>query len=283
MDESIADEAQREVAAIEAFDAEYKSMGITYDQVKAETEQGSLDQALGNKVMEQEKAKVPSVSEEEVRAWYDEQVAAQKEEYAADPVAYYTDSQYYSYYGEVQPLVAPEGLFYVKHILIMNDEASEDETSEDEMSSSSSATFRDSKALAETVLEKVQAGEDFDQLIEDYGEDPGMNTEPNKSLGYLIGEGFDSVYDQAFYDAAMQLKKEGDTSGIVEGSYGYHIIRRYGDVSTEPLAFEEVEEEILNYLNTQKQDEAYQETLKAWREEVPVTLYEKRVSYVGVN
>ena len=283
MDDSIADENEREAAAIEAFDAAYKSAGITYAQVKEETEQGSLDQALGNKVVEQEKAKVPSVTEEEVRAWYDEQVEAQKEEYAADPVAYYTDSQYYSYYGEVEPLVAPEGLFYVKHILIMNDEATQDESSEDTLSDSSSASFRDSKALAETVLEKVQAGEDFDKLIEDYGEDPGMTNEPNKSLGYLIGEGFDSVYDKAFYDAAMELKEEGDTSGIVEGSNGYHIIRRCKDVSTEPLAFEEVEEEILNYLNSQKQNEVYQETLAAWREEIPVTLYEKRVSYVGIN
>ena len=179
--------------------------------------------------------------------------------------------------------MAPEGLFYVKHILIMNDEAAEDTASEDTLSSSSSATFRDSKALAETVLEKVQAGEDFDKLVEDYGEDPGMTNEPNKSLGYLIGEGFDSVYDKAFYEAAMELKEEGDTSGIVEGSNGYHIIRRCKDASTEPLAFEEVEEEILNYLNSQKQNEVYQETLAAWREEIPVTLYEKRVSYVGIN
>ena len=49
------------------------------------------------------------------------------------------------------------------------------------------------------------------------------------------------------------------------------------------MAFEEVEEEILNYLNSQKQNEVYQETLAAWREEIPVTLYEKRVSYVGIN
>ena len=57
MDDSIADENEREAAAIEAFDAAYKSAGVTFAQVKEETEQGSLDQALGNKVVEQEKAK----------------------------------------------------------------------------------------------------------------------------------------------------------------------------------------------------------------------------------
>lgn len=40
-------------------------------------------------------------------------------------------------------------------------------------------------ATAEDVLARAQAGEDFDSLIETYGQDTGMNNEPNKSRGYL--------------------------------------------------------------------------------------------------
>ena len=176
----------------------------------------------------------------------------------------------------------------MKHILIKTEDpadASADEAGEDDetVSSADSATFRDPKAVAESILEKVNAGEDFDALIEEYGEDTGMQAEPAKTQGYVIGEGYDAVYDQAFYDAAMKLKKTGDTSGLVEGSYGYHIIRRVGDVSTEPIPFADVQEDIITYLNNKNQSDAYNAALEQWKSEIDVKLYEKRVKYVGLS
>ena len=81
----------------------------------------------------------------------------------------------------------------------------------------------------------------------------------------------------------MELEETGDTSGIVKGSSGYHIIRRVGDVSTDPIPFEDVVEEIKTYLDTQKQDEAYNAKLEEWREQVEIKTYEKRVSYIGLQ
>ncbi len=287
LDDSITDEDARMEAAIEAFNDAYASAGVTYEQAKEETEQSYLDQALGNKLIDQIRSEVPATTDEEAQTWYDEQLAAEREEYAEDSTAYYYDSQYYSYTGEVQPLVAPEGLFYVKHILIRDDsddsDTSSDSSGEESLSSSDSVSFTDPEELANTVLEKVEAGEDFDTLIEAYGDDPGMESEPTKSQGYIIGEGFDSIYDDAFYEAAMELKETGDTSGIVKGSSGYHIIRRVGDVSTDPIPFEDVVEEIKTYLDTQKQDEAYNAKLEEWREQVEIKTYEKRVSYIGLQ
>ena len=43
------------------------------------------------------------------------------------------------------------------------------------------------KALAEEIYQKAISGEDFDSLIAEYGEDPGMETYPN---GYVF------TYDQ---------------------------------------------------------------------------------------
>lgn len=287
-DETITDEAARTAAAIKAFNKAYKSNGITYESVRKETEQAAIDTALGNKLTQQVKATAAAATEADAQTWYDGQVKAEREEYAADATAYYYDNQYYSYSGAVKPLVAPEGLFYVKHILIKTEDpadASADEAGEDDetVSSADSATFRDPKAVAESILEKVNAGEDFDALIEEYGEDTGMQAEPAKTQGYVIGEGYDAVYDQAFYDAAMKLKKTGDTSGLVEGSYGYHIIRRVGDVSTEPIPFADVQEDIITYLNNKNQSDAYNAALEQWKSEIDVKLYEKRVKYVGLS
>ena len=67
-----------------------------------------------------------------------------------------------------------DGTYRAKHILISADESlSEDELAEKEK-------------LANEVYEKAAAGEDFDSLIKEYGEDPGMESNPD---GYTFGDG----------------------------------------------------------------------------------------------
>lgn len=273
-DQTIEDEAARNAAAIKAFDKAYKGQGVTYEKVKAELEKSVLDEALGNKLAEQVKSTAGAATEEAAKTWYDEQLKTEREKYAKDATSYYYDTQYSS---GVQPLVAPEGLFYVKHILIKT----EDESAG--ANESSSASFATPEERAKAILEKVNAGEDFDALIAELGEDPGMQAEPAKTQGYVMGQGYDSVYDKAFYDAAIALKETGDTSAIVEGSFGFHIIRRVGDVSTQAVPFEDVKEDILTLLNNQEKTNVYNAAIEQWKSEINVTLYEKRVSHVGVR
>ena len=176
---------------------------------------------------------------------------------------------YFGYYGNLRPLQAPEGLYYVKHILIKNAENADEEDKD-----------RDYKALAQEVLDKVNAGEDFEALIEEYNEDQGMET---YTEGYIIGADFEGIYDEAFQKAAAELKKEGDVSGLAEGSFGIHIIKRYGDVSTEPVPFEDVKEEIKTLILDSLKDEMYTAKVAEWKEGLEIVTYDKRVQYVGVN
>ena len=277
MNDAIEDEEERKAEAIKSFNAAYKANGISYESVREESIAQYKDQALADKLRAQVMDSAAQATDAECKAWYDEQIALEREAYAADATAYYYDSQNYSYLGEVQPLVAPEGLFYVKHILIKHTDPNSTATATD------AENTRDAQALAQSILDKVNAGEDFDALIAEYGEDPGMLSEPTKTTGYVLGEGYDAVYDAAFYEAAMELKETGDTSGLVNGSNGYHIIRRVGDVSTDPVPYADVQEEILSYLNGQKQSQAYSAQLEEWKQEVTIKIYEKRVEYVGVE
>jgi parvulin-like peptidyl-prolyl isomerase len=75
------------------------------------------------------------------------------------------------------------------------------------------------KKKAETALYRAKAGEDFDTLVKEYGEDSGMK---DNTDGYYFTKG---MMVQSFEDAAYALK-EGEISDIVESNYGYHIIKR---------------------------------------------------------
>ncbi len=74
-------------------------------------------------------------------------------------------------------------------------------------------------ALAETVLAKARAGEDFDSLVQKYGNDLMMF---NNTDGYYFMRG---VYVEEFENAAFDLDI-GEISDIVETSEGYSIILR---------------------------------------------------------
>jgi len=269
LDETIEDEAERKAAAIKAFDAAYKAADINYADMLAQMEQEYMDSSMGNKLLNQYYETIAEPTDEEIQARYDEELAADVEAYTADPSKYYNDDMYYSYYGNLRPLQAPEGLYYVKHILIKNAENADEEDKD-----------RDYKALAQEVMDKVNAGEDFEALIKEYNEDPGMET---YTEGYIIGADFEGIYDDAFQKAAAELKKEGDVSGMAEGSFGIHIIKRYGDVSTEPVPFEDVKEEIKGMILSNLKDEMYDAKIAEWKEALEVVTYDKRVQYVGVN
>lgn len=76
------------------------------------------------------------------------------------------------------------------------------------------------KKLIDEILVKVNNGEDFDKLMEEYGWDPGMESSPD---GYCITP--DTLFVEEFITATFELEA-GKTSGIVESDYGYHILKR---------------------------------------------------------
>ena len=131
-------------------------------------------------------------------------------------------------------------------------------------------------ATAEDVLARAQAGEDFDSLIETYGQDTGMNNEPNKSRGYLVCDGL-SVYEQSFQDAAMALEKVGDVSAeLVKTSYGYHILQYATDIAAGEVEYtDEIKSNIYDTLLSDAKDAAYEAAVTQWVSEAKVTTNSK--------
>lgn len=77
----------------------------------------------------------------------------------------------------------------------------------------------DDEETAKAVYEKAIAGEDFDALIAEYGNDPGMEQNPD---GYVFTTG-EMVPE--FEKGAFELEVE-KISEPIKTAYGYHVIKK---------------------------------------------------------
>ena len=89
------------------------------------------------------------------------------------------------------------------------------------------------KNTASSVLSKIKKGEDFDKLMAEYTEDPGIETNPD---GYV----FTSGEMVAEFENAVKALKVGKVSDLVESDYGYHIIKRIELPEFESTNYEDV-------------------------------------------
>lgn len=92
-------------------------------------------------------------------------------------------------------------------------------------------------ALANEICNSLKNGEDYDTLVAQYNEDPGMTQDPN---GYVFTKG---VMVKEFEDAAFALSP-GEISEPVKSVYGYHIIQG----AELPEISEEITHECVNAL-----------------------------------
>ena len=103
-----------------------------------------------------------------------------------------------------------ENYITAKHILISTVDPASGETKR---------TDEEAKKEAQSILDRIKAGEDFDTLMNEYSEDTGLSNNPN---GYTFTEG---QMVTEFYDGAKALAED-EVSELVKSDYGYHIIKR---------------------------------------------------------
>lgn len=80
-------------------------------------------------------------------------------------------------------------------------------------------TEEEAREAAQAVLDRLNAGENFEDVMNEVSEDPGLSSYPN---GYVFTEG---QMLEPFYEAALALD-EGEVSGLVQTEAGFHIIKR---------------------------------------------------------
>lgn len=126
---------------------------------------------------------------------------------------------------------------------------------------------------AEEALAKLQAGEDWDAVMAEYTDDPGMQGErATAKTGYAVCENF-SGFDTAFTQAAMGLTEVGKwTDKVPSDAYGYYIIQYASDVEEGPVALDEVRETVEKAALEKKQSDTYDTTVQNWVAEAGVKL-----------
>ena len=127
-------------------------------------------------------------------------------------------------------------------------------------------TARDNiQAKADEVYQKALAGEDFDALVADYGEDTGMQSEPVKTYGYIVGANT-TRYVTEFKDAAMALANVGDISEPIETTYGLHILKYESEIPEGAAALTEyLKTSISDELMSAKKEEALAAAEDEWK------------------
>lgn len=120
-----------------------------------------------------------------------------------------TDAEVMAYLEEI-------GTYRAKHILLATIDLATREPLDDE-------AIAQKKAAADDLLVQLRGAEDpialFDQLMNQYSEDTGLETNPD---GYTTQKG---EMVAPFEQAALALK-DGEISDVVESDFGYHIILR---------------------------------------------------------
>ena len=107
-----------------------------------------------------------------------------------------------------------DGNIRVRHILVQAQETDED--------------YAEKQKKANEILARVKGGEDFETVLTEVGEDPGMKSYPN---GYVFNEAgvlVDSpstTFDKTFTAESFKLDVN-QISGIVKSTSGLHIIKR---------------------------------------------------------
>ena len=125
---------------------------------------------------------------------------------------------------------------------------------------------------AEEVIAAFDSGADFDELIEKYNGDPGMQNEPTATIGYAVAEN-STYWEQAFVDGAMSIEDKGGISGPVYGSNGIHIIYYMDDVPAGEVALEEIREDVEQEALETKIQTTYDDQVAAWEAEAGVQCF----------
>ena len=255
------------------YDDEVKRLGYTLEYLTERNEQDMILERVYNAMLAD-----AQVTDEMIQAYYDENLELQKQtslDNPEDALQNHIDQT-----NDVE-LYLPEtitSIRMIKHILIAlpDDVISSISTmrSNDQGQQATALRAQELNKIfdkATEVLAKAQAGEDFNTLVETYGEDPGMTEEPQKSKGYEVYEGV-SMVDE-FVEASLALPQVGAISDLVATDYGYHILQYVGSPTPGPVALEEVHDAIYDLLLVEQQDAVWEQSVKDLTDAATIVKY----------
>ena len=274
--------AEEARSAAETFLAE--SEGITLETVTAEYKAEALEKKYRDHVV-----KDVNVTDEDVKAHYDDLLADQQADFSEVP-----DDFFYSHlYGSVV-VYNPEGFRAVRDVQISFDNPDDGDTVDelmaqlevvdmdsqgdtyDALNEQLTALFAPLETRAQEAVEKLNGGAEFTALMDEYGCSDYLKDEPLRSQGYYISS--ESQLNSAeFIQGAMELEQPGEVSVPVRSPLGLHLIQYIGDVTPGAVPFESVKDAVRADLLEIRQDEFYEDYVSSLLSEANVKYYPERL------
>ena len=220
------------------------------------------------------------LGDEELRLYYDEACSSAQLTYTTDPGSYEADRMN----GE-PVLWNMEGYRRVKRILVALDaesaermaELSErlgettDEAEVGALLNEMDALYAKLDPIVKEIQTRIEAGDDFNLLIDEYGDDPFIQNEHGRAEGYYVSAS-STMLDEEFVLEAMALEKPGDISGPIECADGVYILRYEADVAAGPVGYEEflANDQMRARVEESARNEYYFEQVDRWLAEAEI-------------
>lgn len=186
------------------------------------------------------------------------------------------DPTYFDYLYMNDDIIAyyPEGMRYIKHILIGFDADSalayQQLVGDGDMADADPTALNEVYAPLNDLVSEVEnlllEGNDFDELMRTYGADEMMLYEPYSIAGYIV-QPESKLFVQEFVDACFSLENVGDISEPIRTPGGVHFILYAADVPAGPVALENIVEAVADEARNQLMTETYNAQVAAWVEE----------------
>ena len=128
----------------------------------------------------------------------------------------------------------------ISHILITTDNRSDEQAAK----------------LAQKIQAELKSGETFEALVQKYSEDPVSKESNGQVEGYTVG-----AFGDAFDQAVLALKQNGQTSAPIKTEFGYHIIRLDQLSGVTVPAFASVRDKLMSDAKAKKVENMYQDAI----------------------
>lgn len=247
--------------------AEYlDTNGYSYDTLLQEARQQARRDKLYDYV-----TKDTQVSDDQLREFYDSQLASDEAKYSADFAEYEADTQ-----SGRTPVWNPEGVRRIQYIEIpfTDDQLSRYTEIQDALAFGDSDQMSELDALyeelepdAQAVLDRLNAGESLESLTTQYG--------GSGESGMCVSEQ-STLCGEDFREAAMALENVGDVSGLVRTDTGYCILRYAADVPAGAADFDSVKDTLRETYEEELKTQTYSAQVEKWIEEANVKYYTDR-------
>jgi len=119
------------------------------------------------------------------------------------------------------------------------------------ITASGDRTEEEARALAQSLLERLESGEDFAALAEEYSDDPGSAGQGG-DLGWIEPDVMMPEFESALYDL-----QAGEVAGPVETEFGWHLIRLDEIDAPRGQTFAEARSQILEEVREERADDLY--------------------------